>query len=209
MCSSDLKTVFNLAIKADAFLFLEEDYTVAKNIYENILTASDLLLNGVDKDDLFGITLDPTDGNAAPDKSSFVDGWFVRGFVSGPMVLTRNIWNKIQTNAKEFCQYDDYNWDWSLVHMMNVNLIPGFVITSTKILVKHIGYDGMHGGSINVAKRKRMEESTLPTEFHGTSYFPLVKGATPLRKPKAFGGWGHPMDQNHCMDTLTGTVTKH
>ena len=204
-----LKTVFNLDIKADAFLFLEEDYSVAKNIYENILTASDLLLNGVDKDDLFGITLDPTDGNAAPDKSSFVDGWFVRGFVSGPMVLTRNIWNKIQTNAKEFCQYDDYNWDWSLVHMMNVNLIPGFVITSTKILVKHIGYDGMHGGSINVAKRKRMEESTLPTEFHGTSYFPLVKGATPLRKPKAFGGWGHPMDQNHCMDTLTGTVTKH
>jgi N-acetylglucosaminyltransferase II (MGAT2)/Alpha mannosidase middle domain/Glycosyl hydrolases family 38 C-terminal domain/Glycosyl hydrolases family 38 N-terminal domain len=199
-----LKTVFTLDMKADAFLFMEEDYTVANNIYENILTSLDLLVNGRDKDDLFGITLDPTDGASKPDKTLRADGWYVRTFVSGPMVLTRAMWDKIQSHATEFCSYDDYNWDWSFVNLMNLKLIPHYALTPTKMLVKHIGVEGMHGKSINSAKLLRMQRSSLPVDFRGIYYFPLDVPSTPFRRPKPFGGWGHPMDQSHCIQVLTG-----
>ena len=198
-----LKTVFTLDMKADAFLFMEEDYTVSNNIYENILTSLALLVHGRDKDHLFGITLDPTDAASKPDKTYREDGWYVRSFVSGPMVLTRAMWDKVQSHAVEFCSYDDYNWDWSLVNLMNLKLIPRYVLTPTKLLVKHIGVEGMHGKSITNAKKLRMQRATLPVDFHGLYYFPLFEAAVPVRKPNPFGGWGHPMDQSHCIQVLT------
>lgn len=202
-----LKSVFSLDIKAEAFLFMEEDYTVGNNIYKNILTALDIITNGIDKDHLFGITLDPTDGQSRPDLGMRQDGWFVRPFVSGPMVLTRNTWAKIQTNAKDFCVVDDYNWDWSLVHLMQKRLLPSMVITSTRMLVKHIGLEGMHGKSISKIKQKKMKEYQLPQNFTGTSYYPMV-GNPVVRKVTPNGGWGHPKDQSHCMEVLKGPTTK-
>ena len=33
------------------------------------------------------------------------------------MVFDRDLWLSIKSCAKSFCEYDDYNWDWSLQHM--------------------------------------------------------------------------------------------
>jgi hypothetical protein len=106
-----IKTVFELKLDVDSFFFLEEDYVVAANIYENVQRGLNLLRTGPDKDDLFGLVFDPTDGEATHMRSNYKeDGWFVRHFVSGPMLLTRTMFDKFMTGAKEYCNYDDYNW---------------------------------------------------------------------------------------------------
>ena len=33
------------------------------------------------------------------------------------MAFTRDVWQKIHSCATVFCQFDDYNWDWSLFHV--------------------------------------------------------------------------------------------
>ena len=33
------------------------------------------------------------------------------------MAFTRVLWRKIHGCREYFCNYDDYNWDWSLQHM--------------------------------------------------------------------------------------------
>ena len=33
------------------------------------------------------------------------------------MAFTREVWNKIHLCSENFCQFDDYNWDWSLFHV--------------------------------------------------------------------------------------------
>lgn len=35
------------------------------------------------------------------------------------MAFDRETWNKVMTCAKQFCAYDDYNWDWSLQYISN------------------------------------------------------------------------------------------
>ncbi len=33
------------------------------------------------------------------------------------MVFNRKLWEKIHACREYFCNYDDYNWDWSLQHL--------------------------------------------------------------------------------------------
>ena len=35
------------------------------------------------------------------------------------MVVTREQWGRVLECSRQFCQYDDYNWDWSLQHISN------------------------------------------------------------------------------------------
>ena len=36
--------------------------------------------------------------------------WFEKRFVTGPMAIRRDMYEKIRANAHEFCEFDDYNW---------------------------------------------------------------------------------------------------
>ena len=90
---------------ADGFFFMEEDYVVAPTIYETIENGLDYIQ---DKSTYFGLTLDPTDGfsfKAPPHR-----GWIEKRFVTGPMVLMRDTFQKIKENAKGYCEFDEYNW---------------------------------------------------------------------------------------------------
>jgi hypothetical protein len=101
---------------ADGFFFMEEDYVVAPTIYETIENGLDYIQ---DKSTYFGLTLDPTDGfsfKAPPHR-----GWIEKRFVTGPMVLMRDMFQKIKENAKAYCEFDEYNW------YVNVAVSVGFV----------------------------------------------------------------------------------
>jgi N-acetylglucosaminyltransferase II (MGAT2) len=113
------------------------------------------------------------------------------------MTLNRRIFSKIQRNAESYCRFDDYNWDWSLVNMQSHHVIPYAILMPSQHLVKHIGLQG----GMHFNKAKRIEVSTNFTGLHfAGSLNPL-----PNRIRRAYGGWGHPIDQNHCMDVLHPT----
>ena len=33
------------------------------------------------------------------------------------MAFTRTLWDKLRACRAQFCGFDDYNWDWSLLHV--------------------------------------------------------------------------------------------
>jgi len=70
--------------------------------------------------------------------------------------------------------------------------------------VLHIGFEGgMHSKDIKPIVRAAFERSGgLAPTFHGTA----IAGSMIVKKKvhaKGYGGWGHPADQQHCMDLLT------
>jgi len=192
--------------QADNFLFLEEDYVVAPTIYSAIDTGLNLLENypRQPQNGFFGLVLDTTDGFTAQFNPNAPEFWFARRFVTGPMVLTRAMYEKIKQHAKDYCKFDDYNWDWSFVHLQGLEIIPHTALIPSRPQVLHIGFEGgMHEKDIRPAVRAAFERSGgIAPEFRGTE----IRGSTDVRSKahdKGFGGWGHPADQQHCMELLT------
>lgn len=189
---------------SDRFFFLEEDYVVAANVYETIVTGVGLFEQvkapeGQSSDDyVFGLLLDPANGNTR--RPLRKDGFYATLFLTGPMVLSKSAIGKVIKYAREYCEFDDYNWDWSIVHLMSkFSDFPRICLVPTQPQVKHIGVDGgMH--NIDPKKREQIKLVTLPTDFHPKEI--LSTQVEYLGDRKGFGGWGHPADHAHCLNIL-------
>jgi len=131
------------------------------------------------------------------------EGWYPAHFSSGPMVLTPPVYQKFIDNADVYCNFDDYNWDWSIVHMMDKKLLPRRVLQPSVVQTVHIGTEGgMHDHSSSGFRMSSGETPLLP--FHGKKIFDQGYKWSPA---KGYGGWGHPQDQKHCLEIL-GVDTK-
>lgn len=206
-----LKTVFEMEWdqkRFDTVAFFEEDYVLAPTIYESVVSGLKLYeeLTHKGKDEtmkpFFGIVLE---GRIFKDSTKMENGWDAREFGSGPVVLKRDMYELLRANANAFCTVDDYNWDWSIVHMMNEGLLPSHVLYPTTPQVMHIGIDGgLHGGKFARWQLFSTLNSKFPAEFHGTKFVGDVdtkQEESVKREP--FGGWGHRADHDHCLRLLS------
>ena len=108
---ASLDTKDQAALKrADSFLFLEEDYIVAPTIYSTIQSGIKLTNEGDNKGKYFGVVLDPSEAFTLPIEQLPKNVWTIRHFVSGPMVLGREMFQEIKANSQLYCTFDDYNW---------------------------------------------------------------------------------------------------
>ncbi|XP_067935889.1 alpha-1,6-mannosyl-glycoprotein 2-beta-N-acetylglucosaminyltransferase-like [Watersipora subatra] len=123
------------------------------------------------------------------------------------MSMNRETYTLIKSKAKQFCDYDDYNWDWSLQYIGH-EVIPGKLPT---LIVKtprvyHIGDCGVHhkGKQCNPAeKASPIKERVSANE---AKLFPqaLKSGRATsntylaYKKLKANGGWGDKRDHDLC-----------
>jgi hypothetical protein len=202
-----LKTVFE-DLKFDHpvnnFLFIEEDYILGFNFYETIVRGLEfwsIAKTGSKDESLFGISLDPTDGNSRGARSYKEPGMYMLPFVSNPIVLGREMYAEFKKHAKEYCEFDDYNWDWSIVHLQAKSLLPRIVLAPTHPQAKHIGVEGgMH--KMKEKQVKRMEMTQFQPDFHPTKLHPVVWSFPRRKQRKGFGGWSHPADINHCKQVL-------
>lgn len=201
------KTVFELEEmkQAQGFFFTEEDYVMAPNFYETIARGMRMLLvdkvESPDQDGFFGIGMDPSNGHAQASRTAEpTNGFTPKPFVTGPMVLARDVFQKFLLHGRDYCVFDDYNWDWSLVHLQGNRFLPNLLLMPTRAQTKHIGVEGgMH--EMSAAKQKRMNGMEFEREFHARELYPARH--VPQRKvPKGFGGWGHPADHEHCRKVL-------
>jgi alpha-1,6-mannosyl-glycoprotein beta-1,2-N-acetylglucosaminyltransferase len=207
----------------NAFLFLEEDYVVSPTIYETVLSGLRLYHQLSNENDTgegyFGVTLEGdhtaativsqwqrTTNNNKKKQQLVEEGWKLKQFKTGPMVITRDIWNQFQQHAFEYCTYDDYNWDWAIVHLMDKGLLPFRVLYPTKPQVMHIGVVGLHGTKKKNRPWHKLHTPPFPGPFHGTKFVGTTKH---VFRPKnattqLYGGWGHPADHEHCLKILQG-----
>jgi hypothetical protein len=205
-----INTVFDLqeTKDADGFIFLEEDYKVAPTVYETISNGFTFIDKSNMRDHYFGITLDPTEGYAY--KLPFMRGhsWMEKRFVTGPMVMRRDMFGIIKAHAQEYCTYDDYNWDWSIVRLMQLHYLPHHILVPGKIQAAHIGLEGgLHSDAISQQKHDMMMRyrNNLP-EFHEEVGKPFESILNSLqRDQKPFGGWGHPADHEHCLKLFSAS----
>ena len=191
---------------ADGFLFLEEDYVVAETIYETIQTGFEYIVPKGDY--FFGVTLDITEGYQLSFTGDY-NMWHEKRFHTGPVAFRRDMFQKIKDNAREYCTFDDYNWDWSLVHMMGKMMVPWRVLTPGTLQVSHIGLEGgLHSLNTNHARISQIKKRSHFGAFHVQVDNPNKTGWTLKSHNKGYGGWGHPVDHEHCIKLFSTDVEK-
>mmetsp|Transcript_22282 Transcript_22282/g.61901 ORF Transcript_22282/g.61901 Transcript_22282/m.61901 type:complete len:109 (+) Transcript_22282:650-976(+) len=53
--------------------------------------------------------------------------------------MNRNVYKMFHNATEKYCTFDEYNWDWSFVHLMLARLLPHTTLQPVKIpLVQHI-----------------------------------------------------------------------
>ncbi|XP_022101536.1 alpha-1,6-mannosyl-glycoprotein 2-beta-N-acetylglucosaminyltransferase-like [Acanthaster planci] len=121
------------------------------------------------------------------------------------MALDRSTWERLQPCVKEFCKYDDYNWDWTLQHVSLTCLKPSLTVMVPKApRIFHIGECGIHHkGRCDAAMLVKQLDSTVAAS--ADYLFPGSLAVTPptralYRKlPRPNGGWGDVRDHALCM----------
>lgn len=130
------------------------------------------------------------------------------------MAFNRSTWHDITRCARHFCEYDDYNWDWSLQHVSQQCLkqkLHVMVVKGPRVF--HIGECGVHHKKSNcesnqviskvqqVLRVARRSRQLYPKSISLTVASVIKK--TKLRKGN--GGWGDQRDHQLCFNmTLIG-----
>ncbi|XP_037972038.2 alpha-1,6-mannosyl-glycoprotein 2-beta-N-acetylglucosaminyltransferase isoform X2 [Plutella xylostella] len=124
------------------------------------------------------------------------------------MAFNQTVWASIMAHQDQFCAYDDYNWDYSLLHLsQNRGAVGKFKVMLCKgPRVFHIGECGIHHKKSNcnastvigkVQKLLQTASSHLyPSRVTATVTFGGAKHNKKLLKGN--GGWGDIRDQELC-----------
>ncbi|KAK7110924.1 alpha-1,6-mannosyl-glycoprotein 2-beta-N-acetylglucosaminyltransferase-like [Littorina saxatilis] len=185
-------------------LLLEDDYYVS----EDILFSLQMMQNVRNKDcaDCRMLVL----GNYDKSQNYKVNGgkveraYWISSKHNMGMAFTRNLWTEIKKCGKEFCDHDDYNWDWTLQHL-SMKCVPNKIrllkMKATRVF--HIGECGMHTKSKNCDPAAKVRQVETQLTQNRQYLFPntvAVDGDSrfKLRDPKANGGWGDNRDRNMC-----------
>ncbi|XP_068627188.1 alpha-1,6-mannosyl-glycoprotein 2-beta-N-acetylglucosaminyltransferase isoform X5 [Battus philenor] len=124
------------------------------------------------------------------------------------MVFNRTVWNSIMELQDQFCAYDDYNWDYSLLHLSQNR--PGRekfkVILCKGPRVFHIGECGIHHKKSNcnastvISKVQKLLQTAKASMFPTRVSATISAGGAKHNKKltKGNGGWGDIRDQELC-----------
>jgi len=121
------------------------------------------------------------------------------------MAFTREVWSRIVSCSHQFCEYDDYNWDWSLQHISHSCLKEKLQVMMVRgPRVFHIGECGVHHKKSDCDSSAALDKVTAIIRSALPYFFPqrltLVK--TLVRKKvklkKGNGGWGDKRDHQLC-----------
>lgn len=187
-------------------LLLEEDYYVA----EDFIHVFKLLQNTVKESDLVNVivlgayesTINSVNYNSFDTLSWKTDRHNMA------MSFNRTTWNAVKTCAKYFCEYDEYNYDFSLQNV-NMKCLQNKLITNAMSgpRVYHIGYCGVHQTSnkcesddkiLQMEKhlqRAKSKKLLYPKFLRGRDFSTSLSTLTLTNN----GGWGDLRDQKLCM----------
>jgi len=177
--------------------FIEEDHVLSRNAYLNLKAVAALRPELCPEECLF-LNIGPS----IADGHLHQPGVVIDNPHNAGYAFDRKMWNKIRASASRFCEFDDYNWDFSLSFLLdqwhpNVSSI----MPMTESII-HIGKCGMHFANDNCNPSE--EVAAFFAEDH-----PFVDQRTPqvtrreLSRFKqgftGWGGWGDKRDQALCM----------
>ncbi|XP_046636877.1 alpha-1,6-mannosyl-glycoprotein 2-beta-N-acetylglucosaminyltransferase-like [Daphnia pulicaria] len=210
-------------------VFMEEDHYVAED-FLHILWLQQKLLNGgsdcsfCNQAHILSLGSYPKYFNHR-EASNMVDllPWSSSKHNMG-MAFNRSVWINFQQCSELFCSVDDYNWDWSLLHVAqqclpklfgdptNLKMKSKFILGALVLKaprVFHIGECGVHHRKANCGtdtSTLRKAETSLRSARKAQTLFPstlktknMLGGTKGIRLKKGNGGWGDPRDRELCL----------
>ncbi|KAL5700006.1 alpha-1,6-mannosyl-glycoprotein 2-beta-N-acetylglucosaminyltransferase [Ranunculus cassubicifolius] len=185
-------------------LFIEEDHFIFPNAYRNIqLLAS---LKPEKCPDCYAVNLAPSD------VKSRGEGWdslIAEKIGNVGYAFNRTVWSKIHSKAKDFCFFDEYNWDitmWATVYPSFGNTV--YTLRGPRASAAHFGKCGLHqgqgesgacidNGSVTVEVEEKDKVANINSKWdvhvlkHQSGYKAGFKG---------WGGWGDERDRQLCLN---------
>uniref|UniRef100_A0A0D9VM74 Alpha-1,6-mannosyl-glycoprotein 2-beta-N-acetylglucosaminyltransferase n=1 Tax=Leersia perrieri TaxID=77586 RepID=A0A0D9VM74_9ORYZ len=175
-------------------LFIEEDHYIFPNAYRNAQLLVDLKPNKCPQ--CYAINLAPSDVKAKG------EGW--ESLIAEKMgnigyAFNRTVWRKIHAKAKQFCTFDEYNWDitmWATVYPSFGS--PVYSLRGPRRSAAHFGKCGLHQGqgSSNVC----VDNGDAAVQLDAIDKVPNIEANWPVhiiqRQEgyqagfKGWGGWG-------------------
>ncbi|KAF8414258.1 hypothetical protein HHK36_002258 [Tetracentron sinense] len=185
-------------------LFIEEDHFIFPNAYRNIQLLTRLKPQKCPN--CYAANLAPSD------VTSKGEGWerlIAEKIGNIGYAFNRTIWRKIHTKAKDFCFFDDYNWDitmWATVYPSFGH--PVYTLRGPWGSAAHFGKCGLHqghgdkgacidNGAVNIKVEENDKVANIKSEWevhvyeHQAGYQAGFKG---------WGGWGDERDRQLCLD---------
>lgn len=118
--------------------------------------------------------------------------------------VDRALWKQIKNCSQEFCKFDDYNWDWSLMHIFRACVAHNIkTLVASVPRLYHIGACGIH----HQGRKCDAEEvvNTIEQKFEQNQKV-LFPAKLDLVAEKSFrkirfknnGGWADPRDHQLC-----------
>ncbi|KAJ0241746.1 Alpha-1,6-mannosyl-glycoprotein 2-beta-N-acetylglucosaminyltransferase [Hirschfeldia incana] len=188
-------------------LFIEEDHFLFPNAYRNIQTLA--RLKGVKCPECFAANLAPSDVKS---RGEGFDSLVAERMGNVGYSFNRSVWESIHGKAREFCYFDDYNWDitmWATVFPSFGS--PVYTLRGPRTSAVHFGKCGLHQGTggdgdcidngmVNI-EVKETDRGVNVKEEWGVRVFEHQPGYK--AGFKGWGGWGDGRDRRLCLDFAT------
>ncbi|KAJ7960246.1 Alpha-1,6-mannosyl-glycoprotein 2-beta-N-acetylglucosaminyltransferase [Quillaja saponaria] len=161
---------------SDHILFIEEDHFIFPNAYRNIQILTKLKSKKCA--DCYAANLAPSDVNA---RGEGWDSLIAERMGNVGYSFNRTVWRKIHKKAREFCFFDDYNWDitmWATVY-------PSFGWSCLHIARVQIGIEDLD----------KVPNIKAEWDMHVYKHQPGYKAGF-----KGWGGWGDERDHRLCLN---------
>ncbi|XP_053407802.1 alpha-1,6-mannosyl-glycoprotein 2-beta-N-acetylglucosaminyltransferase-like isoform X2 [Mercenaria mercenaria] len=192
-------------------LLLEEDYYVTPDIL-SVLQMMQNLRNKECKECkiLAAGNYDKTQNFGANAGKVEVANWISSRHNMG-MAFNIDLFKEIKRCGKEFCNFDDYNWDWTLQHLSTKCFSsPMKVLKMKATRVFHMGECGVHHKGKNCKPEEKKKTTQNLIDANKQHLFPntvTIGGYSglKLRDPKPNGGWGDLRDRQLCSSFITNS----
>ncbi|KAJ4838154.1 Alpha-1,6-mannosyl-glycoprotein 2-beta-N-acetylglucosaminyltransferase [Turnera subulata] len=188
---------------SDHILFIEEDHFIFPNAYRNLQKL--VALKPKKCPDCYAANLAPSDVNS---RGENWDSLIAERMGNVGYSFNRTVWRKIHMKAKEFCLFDDYNWDitmWATVYPSFGG--PVYSLRGPRTSAVHFGKCGLHqghgehsacidNGVVNIPVDDVDKKANINSKWEVRTFEnqPGYKAGF-----KGWGGWGDERDRRLCL----------
>lgn len=188
-------------------ILLEEDYYMAKDFIHVLKLVRQWKAKNCAKCNILSLGTYSENVNGDTYNKVDVSSWVTNVHNMG-MAFNRSTWNTIKKCALHFCNYDEYNYDFSLQNVNRECLKDKLVVAGiTGPRVYHVGDCGIHHktSDCNDGDKVREVKEMLSEAEIDSLLFPealksgisWIQDVVPDETPN--GGWGDKRDQKLCL----------
>jgi alpha-1,6-mannosyl-glycoprotein beta-1,2-N-acetylglucosaminyltransferase len=188
-------------------LFIEEDHYVSPSFYQDLMKLHQVKHSDprcTESCEILTLGSYSKKENYETNAVKVLHGVWVSTQHNMGMAMYKSTWQKLKICATSFCTYDDYNWDWTLMHLSKTcigKVLSVLVYELPRIF--HIGDCGLHHTkSCNSKDTQNKVKRIINTkqQFMFPDKLVVTDDHVKHSQQKPNGGWGDVRDHELCLN---------